>query len=291
MNPTELVPLLVVVVLLVSASGADPDQMTVTLQGDQTLDEIDGVHVVAGGTTTLPANASVDGELYVIGGTVRLDGSVGGDVTVLAGNLTVSETATVPGTLRTIGGRVTVADGANIGVYDRFEPPASNQSPTRRVGSFLLQFLVLGAAGWSISRRSPSLLSNVGHAVTAHPLASGVVGSLGALSLLVLFVYMAFTLLLLPVSIVGLILLALVALYAQVVFGYLVGTRLPVDRTDNATVLGIGLVLFAFELLGAVPVVGALVQLAAIGIGFGAVLNTYFGLQRFEPVSLPGADD
>ncbi|WP_440991707.1 polymer-forming cytoskeletal protein [Haloarchaeobius baliensis] len=291
MNPTELVPLLVVVVLLVSASGADPDRMTVTLQGDQTLDEIDGVHVVAGGTTTVPANASVDGDLYVIGGTARLDGTLSGDVTVLAGNVTVTERATLAGTLRTIGGRVTVADGATIGVFDRFEPPAPGGSPTRRVGTFLLQFLVLGAAGWWLARRQPTLLSNVGHAVTEHPLVCGVVGSLGALSLLVLFVYMAFTLILLPVSLVGLLGQLAVVLYAQVVFGYLVGSRLPVARTDRATFLGVGVVLFAFEVLGAFPLVGALVQLAAIGVGFGAVLNTYFGLQRFEPVSLPGVDE
>nr|WP_303648867.1 polymer-forming cytoskeletal protein [Haloarchaeobius litoreus] len=278
--------------MLVSASGADPDRMTVTLQGDHVVQEVEDVHVVAGGTTTVPANASVSGDIYVIGGMARVEGTVDGGVTVLAGNATVGDGATVTGTVRTIaGGGLTVADGATVGTLDRFEPPAANSSPTRRVLTFLLQFLLLGAAGWWLARRQPTLLSNVGHAVTDHPLVSGVVGSLGALSLLVLFVYMAFTLLLLPVSLVGLLGLALVALYAQVVFGYLVGSRLPVDRTDTATVLGVGLVLFAFEVLGAFPVVGALVQLAAIGIGFGAVLNTYFGLQRFEPVSLPGGGD
>jgi len=290
-NPTELVPLLVVVVLLVSASGADPDRMTVTLQGDQTLDEIDGVHVVAGGTTTVPANASVDGDLYVIGGTTRLDGALSGRVTVLAGNVTVTERATLAGTLRTIGGRVTVADGATVGVVDRFEPPSTDGSPTRRVGSFLLQFLVLGGAGWWLARRQPTLLSNVGHAVTEHPLVSGVVGSLGALSLLVLFVYMAFTLVLLPVSLLGLLAEFGVVLYAQVVFGYLVGRRLPVERPGRATFLGVGVVIFVFQVLGAFPLVGALVQLTAVSVGFGAVLNTYFGLQRFEPVSLPGGGE
>jgi cytoskeletal protein CcmA (bactofilin family) len=289
-NPTELVPLLVLVILLASASGADPERMTVTFEGEHTVDSIEDLHVVAGGTTTVPAGASVDGDVYAIGGTTRIAGAVDGDVTVLAGNVTLSEGASVTGTVRTISGQVSVSEGATVGALDRFEPPASDTSPARRVATLLLQFVVLGGAGWLLARRAPALLDTVGHSVTAHPVVSGVVGSLAAVSLLVLFVYMAFTLLLLPVSLLGLLGQFLVVLYAQIVFGHLVGRRLPVDRVEVATPLGVGVVLLAFEVLGVVPYVGALVQLAAIAVGFGAVLNTYFGLRRFEPVRLSAGE-
>lgn len=36
-----------------------------------------------------------------------------------------------------------------------------------------------------------------------------------------------------------------------------------------------------------IPYLGALTKLWLLAVGFGAVLNTYFGLQRFEPVSIP----
>jgi MFS family permease len=74
----------------------------------------------------------------------------------------------------------------------------------------------------------------------------------------------------------------LVVLYGQLVFGYLIGIRLPIERAGIATVAGIGALLLAIQVLGAVPYLGDLVQFVVIVVGFGAVLNTYFGLQRFD---------
>jgi hypothetical protein len=37
-----------------------------------------------------------------------------------------------------------------------------------------------------------------------------------------------------------------------------------------------------------VAYLGGIAQLAVAVVGFGAVLNTYFGLQRFEPITPPG---
>lgn len=290
MTPTEVVPLLVLVLLLVAAGGADPEQMTVTFDGDRTVDAIEDVHVVAGGTTTIPANATVGGDVYSIGGTTRVEGTLDGDLVVLAGNVSVAANATVTGTVRSVGGSPSVSEGATVGGFDRFDPPSSGASPVQRLLTSLLQFVVLGGAGWLLASRAPVLLDTVGHAVTDHPIVSGVVGSLAALSLLVLFVYMAFTLLLLPVSLLGLLAQFLIVLYAQVVFGHLVGRRLPVERVQVATPLGVGVVIVAFELAGMVPYVGVVAQLVAVSVGFGAVLNTYFGLRRFEPLRLPGGD-
>jgi hypothetical protein len=74
-----------------------------------------------------------------------------------------------------------------------------------------------------------------------------------------------------------------VVLYGQLVFG----RWLPIERQAVATVAGIGLFLLGMDLLSAVPYLGALVQFVLIAVGFGAVLNTYFGLQRFEPAGFP----
>jgi cytoskeletal protein CcmA (bactofilin family) len=286
-SPTEALPLLIVVVLLISTSGADVDRMEVTFQGDHDIETVDDVLVIAGGTATVPANTVVEGDLYAIGGTTEIEGEVSGDVTVLAGNVSVSDGATVAGTLQQVAGDFSVEEGAMISEITSFEPPAPSDSPARQVGAFVIQFLVLGAAGWWFARRRPALLENVGHSITEHALVSGVVGSLAATALLVLFVYMAFTLVLIPVSIFGLLGQVVIVLYAQVVYGYLIGRRLSTDHPEVATVVGVGVLLLALELSGLVPYLGPAVQLVVVVVGFGAVLNTYFGLQQFKPATVP----
>jgi hypothetical protein len=287
MSPTEAIPLLVVVLLMISIGGGDVQEMSVTFEGASDLDSLADVHVVAGGTTTIPGDATVDGDVYVIGGTAAIDGTVDGDVTLLSGNLSVRDAATVTGTIQTYSGSASVSPAASVGRLSQFEAPTPSSSPAQRIGAFLLQFSVLGAVGWWLVKRRPLLIENVGAAITEHALVSGVVGSLGATTLLVLFVYMAFTLVLLPLAIVGLVAELLIILYSQAVFGYLVGRRLPIERDGVATLAGIAAFLLAFELFGLVPYIGGIAQLAVAAVGFGAVLNTYFGLQRFEPVTIP----
>lgn len=288
MSPTEAIPLLVVVLLMISIGGAGVEQMTVNFQGEQTADTVQDVQVVAGGTTTVPGSTTVTGDIYVIGGTVSIDGTVDGDVTVLSGTVSLQESATVTGTVQQYGGETTIADGASVGEQSAFPTPVPNSSPAQQVGAIVGQFVVLGAVGLWLTRRHAALLENVGHSITSHPLVSGVTGSLAALTLLVLFVYMAFTLILIPISIVGLIGELLVVFYGQIAFGHVIGSRLPVSGTGRATVAGIGLFLLVVELLGMIPYLGGVVQLGLLAVGFGAVLNSYFGLQRFEPVSIPG---
>lgn len=287
MSPTEALPLLIVVLLLVSVGGGDIDRMEITFEGDYDIQTVDDVLVVAGGTATVPAGGTVEGDIYTIGGTTRIDGTVDGDVMLLAGNVSVSDSAEINGTLQRIAGDLAVADGATVGEVSTFEPSAPPDSPTRKAGTYLLQFLTLGVAGWWLARRRPRLLDNVGHSITDHALVSGVVGALAAATLLVLFVYMAFTLVLLPVSVVGLVAMLVIVLYGQLVFGYVVGQQLPIDRADLATVAGVGVFLLMLEFLEAIPLLGVAVQFVVAAVGFGAVLNTYFGLQRFQPATIP----
>jgi hypothetical protein len=288
MSPTEALPLLIVVLLMISIGGVDVQNMSVTLQGHNDVDSLADVQVVAGGTTTVPGNTTVESEVYVIGGTAAIDGTVEGDVTLLNGNLSINDGATVTGTLQTYSGSATVSSSASVGQVSQFEAPTPSSSPAQRVGGFLLQFLVLGGFGWWLVERHPRVIENIGAAITEHALVSAVVGSLGTTTLLVLFVYMAFTLVLLPVAIIGLLAEFLIILYGQAVFGYLIGTRLPIDRDGVATVAGVAAFLLVLEVLGAIPYLGGIAQLTVAVVGFGAVLNTYFGFQRFEPVTIPG---
>lgn len=287
MSPTEAIPLLIVVLLMISIGGGDVQEMSVSFQGNNDVDSLADVHVVAGGTTAVPEDAAVDGDVYVIGGTADIDGTIDGNVTLLDGNLSINDSATVTGTLQIYSGSAAVSSDASVGQISRFEAPTPSSSPAQRIGGFFLQFLVLGAFGWWLVERHPLVIENVGAAITEHALVSGVVGGLGATTLLVLFVYMAFTLILLPVAIIGLFAEFLIILYGQAVFGYLIGTRLSIERDGVATLAGIAVFLLTLELVGVVPYLGGIAQLAVAVVGFGAVLNTYFGLQRFEPVTIP----
>lgn len=289
MSPTETLPLLVAVVLLVSASGGAVDEMRVVYDGDPDVTAVTDVLVVAGGTVTVPSGETVRGSVYVVGGSARIDGRLEGDVTVLAGNLSVADGAAVTGTLQTVAGDVSVADGATVGARTTLPVETATGGPLGAYGGLLLQFVVVGLAGWVLSRRRPALLANVGHAVTDRTAVSAAVGALAGATLLVLFVFMAFTLLLLPVSVLGLLAQFAAVLYGYAAFGHLVGRRLPLERPGAATVAGVGVVLVALELVGRVPYLGAVVQFGVVVLGFGAVLLTYFGLRRFHPATVPPA--
>lgn len=287
-NPVEILPLLVVALLLIGAQGGDVQSLDVRLDGTHSVTDVEDVLIVGGGTTTVPTDARLTGSVYVIGGDANITGTVDGDVVQLAGNLTIDETAVVTGSLRQFGGSRTVATDATIGSRERLETTlATEQSPQRAAAFFVAQLVVLSLVGSVLVRRWPVLLDNVGDSVRHHALVSGTVGLLASVTVVAVLTFMAFTLVLIPVSLVGLAVGVAVVGYSYIVFGYLVGRRLPVERPDLAVVAGIALFMLVLEGLASVPLVGALVQLIVLVVGVGAVLVTYFGLRVFEPVELP----
>lgn len=287
-NPVEVLPLLLVAVLMLSAGGADVDGLAVTVDGDHTVTDPDGVLIVGGGNVTVPPEASVDGPLYVAGGTVTLDGTVEGDVVQLAGTLSVADGGTITDELRLFGGTRTLAAGADVGRVTDFPGSVTTErSPVDRAVSLLLQALVLGVLGYLLGRRFPRLLENVADSITDHGLVSGTIGLLASVTGIALLVFMALTILLLPVSVLGIGVGFLVVVYAYVAFGYLLGRRLPIASTARATALGSAGFAVVVNLLALVPLLGVLVQGLLVLTGTGAVLITYFGLREFEPVTLP----
>lgn len=288
MSPAEVVPLLVVVLLLLSATGVQPDRMAIVFDGSAEASAVEDALVVAGGTVTVPAGRTVTGQLFVIGGTLAVEGRVDGDVTQLAGNLSVTPGGAITGELQTLSGDTRVAPGAAVGERTRLDLAPQPRSPASAAGFLALQAIVLALLAASISRRAPGLLPTIADSITHHPLVSGVVGSLAGVSMLVLLVYMAFTVVLLPLSVLGVVLEGLLVVYGYLGTGYAIGQHLPVERVDLASAIGSGALVVGLELLDAVPVLGPAVQFIVVVVGFGAVLITYLGLQPFEPARLPG---
>jgi hypothetical protein len=281
--PSEVLPLLVVVILLMTASGQSADRMEVHFDGDRAVTQVEEVLVVGGGTATIPEGASPNGTIYVVGGDFRVRGSLDGDVTQLAGNVSVADGGAIAGEYRTIAGNTSIAEGATVGSRSRVEFTQRDRSPVADFGFLALQALSLALAGAFLTRRRPALLRNVGDSIAHHSVVSAVVGAFTSATALALFVFMAFTLILVPVSVFGIAVGLLSAAYASLAYGYLVGARLPIDRPDLATALGVAVFVVALDLLGRVPLLGPVVQFALVVTGLGAVLITYYGFREFEP--------
>lgn len=284
----ELIPLLVIVFLMISVGGGEVDTAEVVIEGDHELTEHRGALVVGDATVTVPADETVSGPVYVIGGEFRIEGTVDGDVTQLSGTLAVEDGATIGGQLQHVGGQERLAEGAAIGDRTTVAPALAEPDPVAAYTPLVLTTLVLAAVGGWLSRTRRHLLDNVGTAAREHPVISLTVGALLAVTFLAVFVFMAFTLVLLPVSIVGLLVGLVTVGYGVIALGYLAGQQLETQRVGLATAAGIVGVMVLLELLGFVPVLGDLVGLGLLLVGLGAVVLTYFGLQEFEPVVLPG---
>lgn len=288
MTPTESIPLLIVIILLLSASGVEPQAMEVHFAGDRTVDAVDDVLIVAGGSVTVPDGTAVEGQIFVIDGNFDIAGTIDGPVTQLAGTVTVPETGVITGEFQTIAGAGTVADGADIGRRTVIQAE-STDGDAGATGLLLgLQLVGLVAMGYLLGRWRPDLLENVGRAVTEYPGVSAVTGGFSAAVLMVLLIFMAFTLVLIPVSILGLGALLLSIAYGQVAIGYRLVGPLGIEETRWRGALGAAVLVVVLEIAGLVPFVGSLFAGLLALLGFGAALITYYGIRIFEPPAIPG---
>ncbi|WP_276300664.1 polymer-forming cytoskeletal protein [Halorussus lipolyticus] len=289
-DPAEVLPLLVVVVLLMTASGQHPDRMTVHFDGDRQVTQVEEVLVVGGGRATIPAEASSNGTVYVVGGEFRVRGEFDGDVTQLAGNVSVADGGGIAGEFQTVAGNASIAPGAAIGSRSRVQFVQREASPVADWGFLAVQALGLAIVGALLTRRRPELLRNVGDSIVHHSVVSTVVGAFTGATALALFVFMAFTLILIPVSLFGMAVGLLSVGYSSLAYGYLVGQRLPIDQQDLSAGVGTAAFVVGLDLLGRVPLLGAVAQFLLVVTGLGAVLITYYGFREFEPALSRGAD-
>lgn len=284
----ELIPLLIVVLFMISAGGVDVETTEIVIEGDHELTEHRGALIVGDATVTIPVDESISGPVYVIGGEFQIQGTVEGDVTQLSGSLMVEDGGTIGSELQHIGGSEEFADGAVIAERSTVEFAPADPDPVAAYTPVILTTLVLALVGAWLSRTRQILLNTVGSAARDHPVISLTVGALLAVTFLAVFVFMAFTLVLLPVSILGLLVGMLTIAYGIIALGYLIGKRLETQRVGLATALGVIAIMVFLQVIGVVPILGDLIVAGLLLIGLGAAVLTYYGLQEFEPVTLPG---
>lgn len=288
----ELIPLLIVALLMISAGGVEVESTEFIMEGDHELTEHRGALIVGDATVTMPADESISGPVYVIGGEFQVQGTVEGDVTQLSGVLLVEDGGTLAGELQHIGGREEFADGSVIADRSTVELEPAEPGPLAAYTPVIVTTIVLAIVGAWLSRTRRYLLDTVGSAARDHAVVSLTVGALLAVTFLAVFVFMAFTLVLLPVSILGLVIGMLTIAYGIIALGYLVGQhvrqQLDTPRIELATALGVVAIMALLQVVTVIPLLGDLIVGGLLLTGLGAVVLTYFGLQEFEPVTLPG---
>jgi cytoskeletal protein CcmA (bactofilin family) len=273
---------------LLSAALALPATAgAVTTTGTGTGDRGDAV-VVLNGAVTVARGETVEG-VYVANGDVRIAGRVDGDVVALAGDVLVA--GRVDGSLFTASGRTRLLPGAEVTDDVRYGDERPQIAAGARVGGEVEKrgwpdfggllpliggFLVWLAIGLSSFVLGALLLLIAPRAADALEARSRErVGPLIAIGIAILIavpvaaLLAAITLVGLPLAIgLGLALLPGAAV-AYVVAAYALGRRLV--RAPRGRLLSFLAGLAILRLLALVPILGALVGLAAVVFGLGLI--------------------
>ncbi|MEF8826816.1 MAG: polymer-forming cytoskeletal protein [Halapricum sp.] len=264
----------------------------------------------AAGTIHIAESGRVQESISGAAGDVRIDGSVGGDVNAGSGSIQVSETATIGGDLeigagsvlvngridgdaRVGAGTIVLGPNAEVGGEFRYDAEEFTQDPEATVaggvvadpsirgsdsafaipnwvtqGYGLLANLLLGAILLLLFPAFSARL--VGH-VSDEPAKAGGVGLLTLVVVPILLTLVAVTIIGIPIAIVGFVAFGL-AIWVGAVYGqYSIGAWAlrRIGQDDRWLSLVAGLV--GFTILGAIPIVGGLLELGALLLGLGAL--------------------
>ncbi|MFB6108424.1 MAG: polymer-forming cytoskeletal protein [Haloplanus sp.] len=231
----------------------------------------------AAGTVELGESARVGGNFAVGAGYVSVDGAVGGDARVGAETVVLGPNATIGGEFRYDAETFTRDPGATVAGGVVRDDELGGVGP---VGDGLSLFPWFGAVyglfvnlllGAGLLLVFPAFSARVASRVATDPVVTGGVGLLTVLGVPVVLVLLAVTVVGIPLSVLGAVGFT-VAVWVALVYGqFAVGAWAlgVLGREDRWLALVVGLV--GFALLGAVPVVGTLFELAAVVLGLGAL--------------------
>ncbi|MDD5418967.1 MAG: hypothetical protein PHV57_03875 [Methanomicrobiaceae archaeon] len=258
---------------------------------------------VAGGTVTV--NAPVEGDIVAAGGTIDVNEAAGGKLMAAGGEITLAGNVTnmlaTGGTItitRTavverdavlsggavshsgaVGGNLTVLAGSfeNVGTAGRID-----FDPSRDTGwglapllglialVFALGFLILGIIAILLF---PGLFAAVAAEIRSRPVVKTVVGFFAIIVTAILILIAAVTIIALPLAAVLLLLFILALWFANLFVAFALGSIVVSwFRRDTHRVIAFVLGFIVLYLLFAIPIVGWLIQLIAVSLGYGAIL-------------------
>jgi cytoskeletal protein CcmA (bactofilin family) len=267
--------------------------------------------VVYGGNLTVKGH--VEDDAVVFGGNLEINGHVEGDAHAFGGNVVLGPGAVVEGDVSSFGGAVIKQEGARVegstesfggaklgkvisgelkhGLKKAKHPHADSDEDEQEerhrgngFATFLIQFAVMFGLGFLGQMLFPARMKALAADIQAKPLAGGVVGLVGALALLPAMIPLAVVSIVLAVTIIGIPVAAALWLLPPLAMavGFTavassIGTRLPVMRGRKTQAMVMALGLLVLLVVGRIPVLGPLVVVAAVLVGFGAVIRTQLG--------------
>ena len=286
---------------LTVAAGEILDEDVNLYSGDLRVEEggaIEGDVRVFSGDAVI--DGTIGGDLMVFSGEVRLDGSVGGDLGALAGRVELGPDARVGGDLTTMSGETAIDPSAEVagavtqgmpspGAMMRFPRPR----PLARLASLLVGAIVMAGIAAIIYSMAPANVARTAATAAGQTWVAGGIGFATIALSVPVFVILAITICGIPLVLLGALALGLASLFGSTALGRIVADWLEprIDRELSpvaATALGAATLSATLGLIGVIPCLGWLVQLAVSSIGLGATLLTVFG-QRDYPAGPYGS--
>lgn len=282
-----------------------------------------GTDRVVHGNVTVGAGERVR-DVVAIQGTVALGpGAVAREVTAVVGSVDLGPGAVVQRDATAVGGNLHVAPGARVGrdatsvggtiviepggVVDGAQTAVpipglggllgmalgatgfgAKVAPLVAAAGALAKFAVLFALGLLALLLVPRRLDGVGASLTAAPWKALLAGFLGTVAMPVLTVLLVVTIVGIPLVAVQVLGVMVAGILGVAALALVVGRRVPLklERGQAVAQLAIGTAILVA--LGAIPVLGCLVWVAAWLFVFGAVLRTRFG-QTLPVEPIPAA--
>ncbi|WP_424003141.1 bactofilin family protein [Haloarcula salina] len=235
----------------------------------------------AGGTVEIGETAQIGGNLDAGAGFLAIHGTIGGSVSAGAEEIVVGPTASVGGDVRYDAATFTRDPEATVG-GSVVQDESIGDSGGPDFGAFTLPSwlgvvyglfvnLLLGAV---LLAAFPSFSARVAERVGENPATSGGVGLLTLVGVPLVLVVLLFTIVGIPLSLVGAVAFGIAAWVAVVYGQFAVGSwaLTLADRENRWLALVVGLV--GFAILGAIPILGGLLELVAFLLGLGALALT-----------------
>lgn len=263
------------------------------------------------GQVHITETGQVDGSIEAVAGAIRIDGTVAGDIETASGHTEITDTARigddldlgtgnllvdgqVEGNVRAGAERITLGPNAVIGGSFRYDATSFSQDPASTVEGGVVQDSELGGdtadefavpswlgiiygllanllLGVIVLVAFPSFAASVAARVADSPVRAGGVGLLTLIVVPILLVLVAITVVGIPLSLFGAVGFGATIWTAVVLGQYAIGAwTLGLAGVDNRW-LALLVGLLGVALLGAIPILGGIVDLLVLVVGLGAL--------------------
>jgi cytoskeletal protein CcmA (bactofilin family) len=262
---------LLVLLLAAGSASAATDHVVITGGLVVPAGQVAGDVIVLDGTVRIAGRAT--GDVVSVGGPVRVTGRVDGDLIAVSDRASLAGTASVGGDLRYGDERPVLAPGARVGGEISNEDWADAAAGWGWLSAFAWWLAVSVSTlivGVLLAWLAPGALHAAERAVREHTGATVAWGFAIAIGVPLLAILALVTLVGIPFGVALLLAAIPVLLIAYATAAWIVGRRLLRNRSTSrwaALFAGWGIL----RLLALIPVVGALVGLAATVVGLGAL--------------------